>query len=55
VARAPADGYTILVVSTGFMVNPSMYAKVPYGRVEMWRGGGRLNISVCRLFRLAVP
>ena len=24
VARAPADGYTILVVSTGFMVNPSM-------------------------------
>src|SRR5262249_28355481 len=30
VARAPADGYTILVVSTGFMVNPSMYAKVPY-------------------------
>src|SRR5215470_9280069 len=29
-ARAPADGYTILVVSTGFMVNPSLYAKVPY-------------------------
>jgi hypothetical protein len=25
------------------------------GRVEMWRGGGRLNISVCRPFRLAVP
>ena len=23
-ARAPADGYTILVVSTGFLVNPSM-------------------------------
>jgi tripartite-type tricarboxylate transporter receptor subunit TctC len=30
VARAPADGYTLLVVSTGFMVNPSMYAKIPY-------------------------
>src|SRR5262249_55373594 len=30
VARAPADGYPILVVSTAFMVNPSMYAKVPY-------------------------
>jgi tripartite-type tricarboxylate transporter receptor subunit TctC len=29
-AKAPADGYTILVVSTGFMVNPSLYAKVPY-------------------------
>src|ERR671930_261014 len=28
VARAPADGYTILVVSTGFIVNPSMYTKI---------------------------
>ena len=27
-AKAPADGYTLLVVSTGFMVNPSLYAKV---------------------------
>lgn len=34
VARAPADGYTMLVVSTGFMVNPSMYAKVPYDPVK---------------------
>jgi tripartite-type tricarboxylate transporter receptor subunit TctC len=34
VARAPADGYTILVVSTGFMVNPSMYAKIPYDPVK---------------------
>jgi tripartite-type tricarboxylate transporter receptor subunit TctC len=24
-ARAAPDGYTMLVVSTGFMVNPSMY------------------------------
>ncbi len=29
-ARSKPDGYTILVVSTGFIVNPSMYAKVPY-------------------------
>jgi tripartite-type tricarboxylate transporter receptor subunit TctC len=28
--RAPADGYTILVVSTGFIINPSLYSKVPY-------------------------
>src|SRR5215213_5217608 len=28
--RAPADGYTIVVVSTGFIVNPSLYTKVPY-------------------------
>jgi len=33
-ARAPADGYTILVVSTGFIVNPSMYAKVPYDPIR---------------------
>jgi tripartite-type tricarboxylate transporter receptor subunit TctC len=33
-ARAPADGYTILVTSTGFMVNPSLYAKVPYDAVK---------------------
>ena len=26
-----------------------------FGRVEMWRGGCRPNISVVRLFRLAVP
>jgi tripartite-type tricarboxylate transporter receptor subunit TctC len=34
VAKAPADGYTILVVSTGFMVNPSMYSKIPYDPVK---------------------
>jgi tripartite-type tricarboxylate transporter receptor subunit TctC len=33
-AKAPADGYTILVVSTGFLVNPSMYAKVPYDPIK---------------------
>jgi tripartite-type tricarboxylate transporter receptor subunit TctC len=34
VARAPADGYTILVVSTGFIVNPSMYTKISYDPVK---------------------
>ena len=29
-ARAPADGYTLLIVSTGFVINPSLYAKIPY-------------------------
>jgi tripartite-type tricarboxylate transporter receptor subunit TctC len=33
-ARAPADGYTILVVSTGFMINPSLYARVPYDPIK---------------------
>src|SRR3954465_12519633 len=34
VARAPPDGYTIMVISTGFMVNPSLYAKVPYDAIK---------------------
>ena len=33
-AKSPADGYTILVVSTGFVINPSLYAKVPYDSVK---------------------
>jgi tripartite-type tricarboxylate transporter receptor subunit TctC len=34
VARAAADGYTIHIISTGFMVNPSLYARVPYDPVK---------------------
>ena len=30
VAKAAPDGYTIMAVSTGFIVNPSLYSKVPY-------------------------
>jgi len=33
-AKAAPDGYTMLVVSTGFIVNPSMYAKVPYDPIK---------------------
>src|SRR5262245_1278108 len=29
-ARAPGDGYTILFVSSSYVVNPSLYAKPPY-------------------------
>ena len=29
-ARAPADGYTILIASSSYTVNPSLYAKAPY-------------------------
>ncbi len=29
-ANAPADGYTIAVVSSSYVVNPSLYAKIPY-------------------------
>jgi tripartite-type tricarboxylate transporter receptor subunit TctC len=34
VARASADGYTVMVVSTGFVVNPSLYARVPYDPIK---------------------
>jgi tripartite-type tricarboxylate transporter receptor subunit TctC len=34
VATSPADGYTLLVISTGFMVNPSLFSKVPYDPVK---------------------
>jgi tripartite-type tricarboxylate transporter receptor subunit TctC len=32
--RATPDGYTILAVSTGFIINPSMYTKVGYDPVK---------------------
>ena len=34
VARAAPDGYTIHIISTGFMVNPSLYARVPYDPIK---------------------
>jgi tripartite-type tricarboxylate transporter receptor subunit TctC len=33
-AKSPPDGYTLLVISTGFMVNPSLYARIPYDPVK---------------------
>jgi tripartite-type tricarboxylate transporter receptor subunit TctC len=33
-AKAAPDGYTIHVISTGFLVNPSLYAKVPYDPIK---------------------
>jgi tripartite-type tricarboxylate transporter receptor subunit TctC len=34
VARAVADGYTLLVTASGFVVNPSLYANNPYDAVK---------------------
>ena len=34
VAQSPPDGYTLITVSTGFVVNPSLQAKVPYDAVK---------------------
>jgi tripartite-type tricarboxylate transporter receptor subunit TctC len=32
--RAVPDGYTIVVVSTGFIINPSMYSKIGYDPIK---------------------
>src|SRR3982074_3736768 len=34
VARATPDGYTIMGISTGFVVNTRLYAKVPYDPIK---------------------
>jgi tripartite-type tricarboxylate transporter receptor subunit TctC len=33
-ASAPADGYTVLAVTNSFILNPSLYAKVPYDPIR---------------------
>lgn len=33
-AKAPADGYTILMVNSGHTVNPGMYQKLPYDTIR---------------------
>jgi tripartite-type tricarboxylate transporter receptor subunit TctC len=34
VAKAEPDGYTLLIVATGYTVNPSIYAKLPYDTLK---------------------
>jgi len=34
VARAPGDGYTLLMASSAFAINPSLYARLPYDPVR---------------------
>lgn len=34
VAKAPADGYTLLLDATAFTVNPSLFAKLPFDAVK---------------------
>ena len=34
VAKAPADGYTLLMAPTSHVINPSIYSKLPYDTVK---------------------
>ncbi len=38
VAKAPADGYTLGVISTGHVVNPVLYANMPYDTLKDFVG-----------------
>jgi tripartite-type tricarboxylate transporter receptor subunit TctC len=33
-ARAPADGYSLVVVTSSFVINPSLYSKSPYDPIK---------------------
>jgi tripartite-type tricarboxylate transporter receptor subunit TctC len=37
-AKAPADGYTILMVSGSHVINPSMFRKLPYDSIKDFAG-----------------
>src|SRR5262245_32019169 len=45
VARVTPDGYTIMVISTGFMVNPSLYSKVPYDPIKDFSAVSLVSVS----------
>ncbi|OVZ59960.1 LacI family transcriptional regulator [Pigmentiphaga sp. NML080357] len=38
VAKAPADGYTLLIHSSGHLVNPSIYPNLPYDTLKDFEG-----------------
>jgi tripartite-type tricarboxylate transporter receptor subunit TctC len=44
VAKAPADGYTLLIVAGGYTLNPSLYSKLPY---DTLRDFERVSLIAC--------
>ena len=44
VAKAPADGYTMLVVAGGYTLNPSLYTKLPYDTLNDFE---RVSLIAC--------
>jgi tripartite-type tricarboxylate transporter receptor subunit TctC len=45
VAKAPADGYTLLVVSASHTANPAIYSSLPYDTLKDFKGITRLAIA----------
>ncbi len=48
-AKSPADGYTLAVVSTGHVVNPVLYASLPYDTIKDVSGVAPLAGQPCVL------
>ena len=44
VAKAPPDGYTVLIVAGGYTLNPSLYAKLPYDAIKDFE---RVSLAAC--------
>ncbi len=44
-AKATPDGYTFLTVSTGFIINPSLYARVPYDPLKNFQAVSLVAVS----------
>jgi tripartite-type tricarboxylate transporter receptor subunit TctC len=42
-AKAPADGYTLLMITTTFAINPGLYKKLPYDPVKQFAPVTQLN------------
>jgi tripartite-type tricarboxylate transporter receptor subunit TctC len=46
VARAPADGYRLMMISANHVINPSLYSKVPFDVVHDFVGISKVGSSV---------
>jgi tripartite-type tricarboxylate transporter receptor subunit TctC len=43
-AKAPPDGYTVLIVAGGYTLNPSLYSKLPYDAINDFE---RVSLAAC--------